>query len=66
MTTIIINSGLKEGSFSFNTPLQAVEKLLDEMDFVLLQPIKNTEVLARVKKHAKENVDRALETYDNI
>ena len=66
MTTITINSGLKEGSFSFNTPLQAVEKLLDEMDFVLLQPINNPEILKRVKKHAEENKNRSLETYDNI
>ena len=66
MTTITIKDGLKKGEYSYNTPLQAVEKILSEIGIVLLSPIDNQEILSRVKKHAKENKDRAIDTYDDI
>jgi hypothetical protein len=66
MTTITIKDGLKEGEYSYNTPLQAVEDILSEIGIVLLRPIENPEILSRVKKHAKENKDRAIDTYDDI
>ena len=66
MTTITIKEGLKKGEYSYNTPLQAVEKILSEIGIVLLNPIENQEILSRVKKHAKENRNRDNDTYDDI
>ena len=66
MTTITIKDGLKKGDYSYNTPLQAVENILNEIGIILLQPIEDQEILARVKKHAQENKNRELDTYDDI
>jgi len=66
MTTITIKDGLKKGDYSYNTPLQAVENILNEIGIILLQPIEDQEILTRVKKHAQENKNRELDTYDDI
>ena len=66
MATITIKNGLKKENYSYNTPLQAIEDLLSEIGIVLLQPIQNTEILTRVRKHYKENKDRNLDSYDDI
>ena len=46
--------------------MQAIEEMLSEIGIVLLRLIENTEILARVKKHRRENKNRALDTYDDI
>ena len=66
MTTITIKKGLKKKNYVYNTPIQAIEDILNEMGIVLLQPIENPEILERVKRHRQENKNRLLASYDDI
>ena len=66
MTTITIKKGLRKKNYVYNTPIQAIEDILNEMGIILLQPIENPEILERVKNHHKENKNRSLDSYDDI
>ena len=66
MTTITIKKGLKKKNYVYNTPIQAIEDILNEMGIILLQPIENPEILERVKRHRQENKNRLLASYDEI
>ena len=66
MTTITIKNGLSEENLVFANPLEAMESLMDSMGYVLLTPIKNLKSQARVQKHADNNKNRPLDSYDDI
>ena len=65
MTTITIKNGLKKNEYTYNT-MQAIEDMFTEMGMVLLQPIKNKEILTRTKQHFEKNQHRDFDSYNNI
>ena len=67
MTTITIEeSTIKPQKIQCETPLEAVEELLDAMGYVLLLPVENREMRAKIEAHKTQNKERAISSYDNI